>query len=311
MGMKFGIHSGPQNCTWEELRRLWRIADSSGFYLVSIWDHFYDDPSIDGSGPCFEAISTMAALALETTRVRVAAYALCVGYRHPAVLAKAAVSIDHFSNGRLELGLGAGWLEREYQAFGIPFPSPSARLDMLEEAAQIIRSMFTNDTTTFKGKHFSIEHAFCEPKPQQKTPRIWVCGAGERRTLKIAARNADGWNVPYVSPQLFRHKCEVLDRWCEQESRDPAKITRTVNLGFHMGVTEEDARKARRRFQESYGGRAARQEGGMLFGTPREVIECVGEYQESGAEGLNIVMRAPFNWESLQAFIEDVMPSFS
>ena len=120
--MKFGIHSGPQNCTWEELRRLWRIADSSGFHWVSIWDHFYDDPSMDGSGSCFEAVSTLAVLALETAKVRVGALAFCVGYRHPAVLAKAAASIDHFSNGRFELGLGAGWLEREYGAFGIALP---------------------------------------------------------------------------------------------------------------------------------------------------------------------------------------------
>lgn len=239
--MKFGIHSGPQNCTWEELRRLWRIADSSGFHWVSIWDHVYDDSSVDGSGSCFEAVSTLAALALETTKVRVGALAFCVGYRHPAVLAKAAASIDHFSNGRFELGLGAGWLEREYGAFGLPFPSASVRLDMLEEAAQIIKSMFANRITTFEGTYFKVEGAFCEPKPRQKNPRLWECGGGERRTLQIAARYADGWNVPYISPQIFQHKTGVLDRWCEREGRDPALIARTVNVGFHLGVTEADA----------------------------------------------------------------------
>ena len=181
--MKFGIHSGPQNCTYEELRRVWHVADSSGFHQVSIWDHFYDDPSPDGSGSCFESISTLAALASETRNVRVAALALCVGYRHPAVLAKAAVTIDHISNGRLELGLGAGWVEREYHAFGIPFPSASARLDMLEEGIQIIKSMLGNRATTFQGNHFQVENAFCEPKPVQDNPR-----AVERKVPSMAPR---------------------------------------------------------------------------------------------------------------------------
>ena len=311
MEMKFGIHSGPQNCTMEELRRLWRFADSAGLYMVSIWDHFYDDPSADGSGSCFEAISTITALALETANVRVGAFALSAGYRHPAVLAKAAVTIDHLSEGRLELGLGAGWLEREYQAFGIPFPSAPARLDMLEDSTQIIKSMLLNKVTTFNGRYFSVEHAFCEPKPVQKSPRIWVCGGGERRTLRIAARYGGGWNVAYVSPQLYRHKLETLDQWCEKEGRDPAAIARSVNVGFHMGVTEAEARLKHRQYMERYGSRAAQQESGMLFGTPNEVVARVGEYLDSGAEGLNIVMRAPFDWEALHRFVEDVIPCFN
>ena len=310
MQLKFGIHSGPQNCTYEDLRRLWRMADSSGFHLVSVWDHFYDDPSVDGDGRCFEAISTITALALETARVRVGALALCVGYRHPAVLAKAASTIDHISVGRFELGLGAGWLEREYRAFGIPFLDASVRLDMLEESVRIIKSMFANDVTTFIGRHFQVENAFCEPKPVQQNPRVWVCGGGERRTLRIVAKHGDGWNVPYISPESYRHKNEVLRRWCEREDRDPAEIVRTVNVGFHMGVTSTDAQRKRDSFGELYGARAAQQEGGMLFGTAREVTESVDAYINAGAQGLNIVMRAPFDWEALQAFIDDVMPAF-
>ena len=310
MWLKFGIHSGPQNCTYEELRRLWQIADEYGFHLVSIWDHFYDDPSVDGCGSCFEAISTITALSLETRNVRVGALALSMGYRHPAVLAKAAVTIDHLSNGRFELGLGAGWLEREYRAFGIPYPAASVRLEMLEEGVEIIRSMLLNRVTSFEGRHFQVENAFCEPKPLQDHLRIWICGGGERRTLRIAARYGDGWNIPYVTPEEYRHKYEVLDRWCEREGRDPAGIARSVNVGFQLGVTEADARRKRERFRESYGARAIQQEDGMLFGTPIEVVERVGEYVDAGAGGVNIVMRAPFDWEALQAFIERVMPAF-
>lgn len=310
MGLKFGIHSGPQNCTYEELRRLWQIADASGFHVVSIWDHFYDDPSVDGSGSCFEAISTITALSLETRNVRVGALALGIGYRHPAVIAKAAVTIDHINNGRFELGLGAGWLEREYRAFGIPYPAASVRLEMLEEGVEIIRSLLRNRLTSFRGRHFQVENAFCEPKPVQDHLRIWVCGGGERRTLRIAARYGDGWNVPYVSPEEYRHKYGVLDRWCEKEGRDPAGIARSVNVGFHLGATEADASRKRERFREDYGARAVQQEGGMLLGTPIEAVERIGEYVDAGAQGINIVMRAPFDWEALQAFIERVMPAF-
>ncbi len=308
--MKFGIHSGPQNCTYEELRGLWHVADSSGFHQVSIWDHFYDDPSVDGSGPCFEAIATLTALALETSNVRVGVLALCVGYRNPAVLAKAAATIDQISGGRLELGLGAGWLEREYRAFGIPFPPVPVRLDMLEEGIQIVRSMLRNRTTTFHGKHFQVENAFCEPRPVQENPRIWVCGGGERRTIPMAARYGDGWNVPYLSPEEYARKCAVLDRACEGQGRDPSEIARTVNVGFHMGSTHSDAARKREQFESSYGDRAALQEGGMLFGTAQQVVERVGAYLDAGAEGLNIVMRAPFDLEALEAFAEVVIPAF-
>ena len=178
MTIKLGMHSGPQNCTYEELRRLWHIADSSGFYWVSIWDHFYDNPSPDGSGPCFEAVSTLMALAAETRNVRVGSLVFCMGYRHPAVLAKAAVTIDHVSNGRLELGLGAGWFEMEYNAFGIPFPPVKTRLDALEEGVQVIRSMFAQEKTTFVGEHYQLTDAYCSPRPVQQPPRIWVGGGG-------------------------------------------------------------------------------------------------------------------------------------
>ena len=138
-----------------------------------------------------------------------------------------------------------------------------------------------------------------------------MCGGGERRTLRIAARYGGGWNVAYVSPQLYRHKFETLDRWCESEGRDPAEITRTVNVGFHMGVTEAEARRKRQQYMNSYGSRAAQQEDGMLFGKPNEVVERVGDYLVSGAEGLNIVMRAPFDWDALHRFVEDVIPCFN
>ena len=131
MGLNLGIHTGQQDCTYEDLRRVWRLADSSGFYWVSTWDHFFENPTVSGTGDCFEGVSIMAALAAETTHVRVGSLVFCMGYRYPPVLAKAAATIDHISDGRLELGVGGGWYEMEHNAFGIPFPSVKDRMDKL------------------------------------------------------------------------------------------------------------------------------------------------------------------------------------
>lgn len=310
MSFNLGIHTGQQDCSYEDLRRVWRLADSSGFYWVSIWDHFYENPTVDGKGPCFEGVSIMTALAAETRRVRVGSLVFCMGYRHPALLAKAAVTVDHVSNGRLELGIGAGWYELEHQAFGIPFPPIRERMDKLEEGVQIIKSMLTDETTTFMGKHFQVEEANCFPRPVQTPPRVWVGGNGEQRTLRIAARHADGWNAPYISPEAYKHKIGVLDGWCEKEKRDPKALTRTVNVGFWMGATQAEARAERQRYNDQYGARAEERGGGMLFGTPREAVERVGQYIEAGAQGLNIALRAPFNWDALQSFAEEVVPAY-
>ena len=306
-----GMHAGPQNTSYEELSRLWKTADSRGFGWVSIWDHFYDDPSPHRMGTVFEAVATLGALASETSNVRIGALAMCVGYRHPAVLANAAATIDHISGGRFELGLGAGWLEDEYRDYGIPFPPIGIRMDMLEEALHIVRGMLSSDKTTYRGWHFSVTDAICEPKPVRGHLPVWVCGGGERRTLHMAARHGDGWNVPYISPQEYGHKVDVLERWCDAEDRDPALISRTVNVGFYMGTTAADAERKRANFDLAYADRAATQGPGMLFGTAGQVVDRIGEYVDAGAQGLNIALRAPFDWEAIQAFYEEVIPEFA
>lgn len=231
MGFTFGVHTGQQNCSLEELRRVWRYVDQAGFDWLSIWDHFYEAPPIDGNGSCFEAVSALALMAADTVKVRIGCLVFCVNYRHPAVLAKALATIDHASEGRLEAGLGAGWHEQEYRDYGIPFAPIAVRQNQLEEFVQIVRSMLTGDSTTFAGKYFQLSNARCNPKPKQKRLPLWIGGGGEKRTLRTAARYADGWNLAYMSPEVFRHKNQVLDDWCEREDRDPATLARTVNVG--------------------------------------------------------------------------------
>ena len=233
MTLNLGIHALPMDCTYEDLRRVWRLADASGISWVSVCDHFFGQ--MDIHGPQYEGISMMTALAAETTNVRVGCLVFGMGYRNPAVLAKAAVTIDHISNGRLELGVGAGWHELEHTSYGMPFPPMGVRMDVLEEGVQVIKSMLSQKSTTFRGNHFQVEDAYSSPAPVQKSPRVWVGGLGERRTLRIVARHADGWNATGVSPEAFRHKREVLEKWCEVEGRDPTEISRSANVGFYMG----------------------------------------------------------------------------
>ncbi len=312
MSTLFGVHTGPQNCTLDDLRHVWHLADRSGFHWVSIWDHFYPAMLVpgDAQGTCFEAVSVMTALAAETKHVRVGSLVYCISYRHPAVLANAMVTIDHVSGGRMELGLGAGWSQLEYDAYGIPFLAIKDRLDQLEEGLQIVRGLFTQEITNFKGRHFTLTNARCDPKPVQKSPRLWVGGMGEKRLLRMAAKYADGWNVPFIGPELFAQKNQVLTHWCEKEQRDPRAILRTVNLGLAIGRNEAEAQKKRDGLKVQFGGALSFMEPGMLIGTPQQVIDRIGQYVRSGAEWIILALRAPFDVEGLQVFINEVMPAF-
>jgi len=308
--MRFGVHAGPQHCTYAELRAVWRAADRGGFDWVSVWDHFA--PAVIGEtrGPCLEGVATMTALAAETTRVAVGCLVFCVLYRHPGILAKAATTIDQVSGGRVHLGLGIGWHEAECAAFGVPFPSLRERLDRLDEQAALIRRLFDEESVTFDGRYYQLRGARCEPRPV-KRPHLWIGGMGERRLLRIVAQRADGWNVPFIAPEVFAQKSGVLTSWCEREGRDPAAIQRTINLGLALAADEAGARRKREALAEQFGSMLAFLEPGMLIGTPQQVIDRVGAYRDAGADRVNISLRAPFDLEGLELFRNEVMPAFA
>lgn len=291
----------------DELRALWRRFDATMDW-ISAWDHFYEAPPRGGTAPHFEAVATLAALACETTRARIGCLVFYVGYRNPGQLAKAVTTIDHLSGGRFELGLGAGWHEPEARAYGYDFPSDGRRLDMLEEAVPLVRSLLTEERTTHDGDWFRTEDASCLPLPVQERLPIWIGGVGERRTLRITARQADGWNAAYVDPHEFRRLNGVLDQWCETEGRDPADIQRSVNLLFLLSVDEAAAAQARRQVEEQWGPFAPRVMGGALVGTPDEAVEQILAYRDAGAGQVNVALRAPWPPESLDAFLDEVVP---
>jgi len=227
--LRFGLKLS-QAATIDTLTAIWGIADDSGFDHCWNMDHFASlggDDTLD----IFEAWTLLAGMAARTTRTRVGCSVTGNTYRHPAVLAKAAVTVDHLSGGRLEFGIGAGWAENEHTMLGLPFGTARERADRLEEALPIIRSLWTQPRTTFTGKHYQLAEAVAEPKPVQTPhPPIWIGGVGRRRTLRMAAEHAAVWNAPGGSPEEVAELSAVLDGHCADVGRDPAEIRRSVQI---------------------------------------------------------------------------------
>lgn len=290
---RFGVHIGVQHTTPDVLRSTWRRVEELGFHWISVWDHFYGATGEPDDATCLEAVAMHTALALDTTRVEVGCLVYSVGYRHPAVLAKAVTAIDLLSGGRAAIGLGGGWAEVEYRAYGIDFPSAGKRLDQLDEAAACVRGLLHDEVTSFEGRHFSLHEARNEPRPTQAAIPIWIGGGGEKKTLLSAARWADGWNIPFVGPDTFAHKAAVLDRHCEDICRDPAEIRRAVNLGL---AWDDDS------LNQQFGAIAEWVRPGVLSGSDQEVVDRIGTYVEAGADQVNLAVRAPFDLDALERF---------
>lgn len=309
MSISLGVHIGQQNLDMGELRALWRHLEDAGVDWISVWDHFYEAPYQGATQPHFEALATLGALAAETERVRIGCLVFYVGYRNPALLAKAATTLDHLSGGRFELGVGAGWHIWEASAYGYPFPDIGTRLDMLDEAAQVLRRLLDEERTTFSGRHFQVDDATCWPKPVQDHLPLWIGGRGERRTLDIAARHADGWNAAYVSPAEFARLNGVLDHWCEEEQRDPNAIARGVNVAFAMAMDDTGVARERAGLEREWGSQAERVAAGSLLCTPNKALDRIMAYVESGAHAINVALRAPWDQDALDVYLGDVLPA--
>jgi F420-dependent oxidoreductase-like protein len=229
--MRFAFKTSPQDTTWTDMLAVWQAADDIDFY-ESGWtfDHFYPIFS-DSRGPCLEGWITLTALAQATRRLRVGVLVTGNVYRHPAVLANMAASLDIVSNGRLEFGIGAGWNQEECDAYGIELPPLKERFDRFDEACEAMVGLLSDETTDFNGAHYQLRGARCEPKPVQRPhPPIVIGGTGERRTLRTAARWAQHWNYPGGPIEEFTRKRTVLHEHCAAIGRDPAEITTSTHL---------------------------------------------------------------------------------
>ncbi len=231
--MKFGIKTPPQHCSWQDMLDIWQATDQVEVFS-SCWnfDHFY--PLVgDTDGPCMEAWVTLAALAANTQRVRVGCMVNGAPYRHPAVTANMAASLDIICNGRLNLGLGAGWHEQECEAYGIELLPLKQRMDRFEESVQVVCSLLREEQTDFTGTYYQLQQARCEPKPVQAGgPPIVIGGGGEKRTLRTVALYADHWNLPFASPEQFQQKYQILQAHCEQVGRNVKDIECSVQIAL-------------------------------------------------------------------------------
>lgn len=229
--MKLGLGTEQHQLEWPELLRRVRFAEETGFYSAWVFDHFkplYSDPK----GPCLEGWTLLAALAAATSSIRLGPLVTGATYRHPSLLAAEAVTVDHVSDGRLELAVGAAWFEQEHRELGFPFPGARVRIERLEETIDIMRLLMTEDGVTYEGKHFQLRGAGYNPKPVQKPhPPIWVGGTGERRMLPLVARKADVWHG-FGSPASLARRSKLIDEHAAAAGRDPDEIVRSTSLSI-------------------------------------------------------------------------------
>jgi alkanesulfonate monooxygenase SsuD/methylene tetrahydromethanopterin reductase-like flavin-dependent oxidoreductase (luciferase family) len=246
--MRLGIDLAQQRMPWDELasRAVW--ADEAGFDGIWGFDHFQP---MYGSGPgeCFEGYTTLAALAAITKHVRLGLLVTGVTYRNPSLLASEATTIDHISNGRLELSLGAAWYDKEHHELGFAFPSTRERIEMLDEALTMIDLLLTDAEVSFAGKHFELHDATIHPPPvQQPRPPLWIGASGERKMLPLVAKHADAWHS-YGDIADVTRKSRLLDGFAENEGRDPASILRASSLD--LSQSWDDVRRYAEQLREA------------------------------------------------------------
>ncbi len=229
--LRFGIKTAPQNTTYQDMLRVWLEADEvPAIEHAWLFDHFMPLGN-DPTGPCLEGWTLLSAYAALTKRLRIGLMVTGNTYRHPAVLANMAATVDVISNGRLDFGIGAGWNELEHTAYGIPLYEPGERIKRMGEACEVFRLLWTETVPDFNGNYYQLKGAYCEPKPVQKPyPPITIGGGGEQLTLRMVAKYADIWNMPGGPVEVFKHKSEVLDGHCAKIGRDPSTIERSIQV---------------------------------------------------------------------------------
>ncbi len=231
--VRIGLKLAPQFTTVDEMREVWRIADEAGFDHCWNFDHFASIGARGNLGDVFEGWTLLGAMAEATSRVRIGCMVTGNTYRHPAVLAKMAVTVDHLSGGRLEFGLGAAWADNEHTMLDLEFGTAGQRIARMEEAVRMIKLLWTEDRASFDGEHYRLVDAVANPKPVQGSgPPIWIGGSGERKTLRVVAEHADVWNLASGEVEEAVRLSGVLDEHCAAVGRDSAAVRRSVQLFY-------------------------------------------------------------------------------
>jgi F420-dependent oxidoreductase-like protein len=312
---------GQEGVSWADWVRLAQACERLGFEALFRSDHYL---SVDGHGErgSLDAWATVCGLATVTGHVRLGTLVSPATFRHPSNLAKLVVSADHISGGRVELGLGTGWLEAEHTAYGFPFPPLGERFDVLSEQLEIIHRQWTEHTFDFTGKHYRIEGLDARPKPVQRPhPPLIVGGSARPRSARLAARWADEYNTVYVTPDEARERRRVLDDACEREGRDPGTLRFSMMNGFLVGADRDDLRARAHRLAD-WRGHADQASADIdnyiaavaqpwIVGTPEEVVARLREYEAAGIERVMLQHHLVDDMDALELVGREVIPALA
>ena len=317
-GWRMDLVGIPPERHWETIRSVAGAIERSGYDSLWVYDHFHTTP-LPSQEATHEAWALMAALAAATTRVRLGQMCTCVAYRPPAYLAKVAATVDVISGGRLNLGIGAGWYQHEYEGYGYEFPRPAARIAQLREALEIMRRMWTEDEVHFDGKHYRVQGAICRPKPiQQPYIPIWVAGGGEQLTLRVAARYASHTNFG-PTPEEFARRSAVLAEHCREAGTDFEAIVRSTNRFAVCRATEREVQEVLSAIQDRYRRVVPEEQAERatavyreMAGTPEQLIERLRPWAAAGL-GYAIIYfpTAAYDPTDLELFAREVAPTFA
>jgi F420-dependent oxidoreductase-like protein len=298
---------GQEGVAWADWVALAQACERLGFDALFRSDHYL---SVTGHGDrgSLDAWGTVSALAAVTTTLRFGTLVSPATFRHPSVLAKAVVTADHISGGRVELGIGTGWLETEHAAYGFPFPPMGERMDILSEQLEIIHGQWTEHTFDFTGRHYRIEGLGARPKPVQRPhPPLIVGGAAGPRSARLAAKWADEYNTVYVTPDVARERRRVLDEACRAEGRDPQSLRFSMMNGFVVGADQDEVRRRVDRLTE-WGVAPAE---AWIVGTPDRIVARLREYEAAGIEAVMLQHHLFEDYAALELIGSEVIPALA
>jgi F420-dependent oxidoreductase-like protein len=318
-GWRLDLVGVPASDQWDTMRALAQAADAGPFESIWVYDHLHTTP-IPTQEATHEAWSLMAAFAASTSRVRLGQMCTCMGYRNPAYLAKVAATIDVISGGRVEMGIGGGWYEHEWRAYGYGFPAAGDRLGMLDEGVQIMRQLWATGTATLDGKYYQVDGAISRPLPLQAGGiPLWIAGGGERKTLRIAAKYANYTNFA-ASPDDFKRKSEILAEHCKDVGTDFDAIVRSANFNVVIGETRADVADklawVRAHYEPHLPAETLERYLGLyssgLVGTPDEIIERLAQGRDLGlGYVIGYFLDAAYDRRSIELFAEKVVPELA
>jgi F420-dependent oxidoreductase-like protein len=305
---------------WSTMRGLAQAADNLPFESIWVYDHFHTIP-VPTKEATHEAWTLMSAFAAATTRVRLGQMCTCMGYRNPAYLAKVAATIDLISGGRVEMGIGGGWYEHEWRAYGYGFPGAGDRLGMLDEGVQIMRQLWTTGEATLAGKHYQVDGAIGRPLPLQDGGiPLWIAGGGERKTLRIAAKYGQYTNFD-ATPDVFTRKSEILAEHCKDVGTDFDAIVRSSNFNVIIGETDKDVADklawVRAHYEPLIPADVLERNytmlsTGPLVGTPDKVVEHLTELNSLGMDyAISNFVDAAYDSSSIELFASKVIPELA